>query len=307
MMWNKLKRLNWSRRAWRLIAGIPFAISSGFIFDFIASSIAPESEYQHVSVVVGILVSALYCLGVFIYAIVVNRWIQRTWKWLFAQRINAFDVRWLRWAATFTAGVCGFSIAFFGQFPWLLLPSIAALGIVLCLYFGHLLFFRLQCSLLELLATTTFFGLVDGLILSTPGALKLGLYFSPMVAAWVLYGTAAGLVQTRLLGPLSERKALLHIAAAWLGNASLALLCVGVAILFAASNPRLGMQSYTVWSTPLVIVGTLGFIVDLWSAVKIRQRAKSLLAPAVPALNSPAIDATSIDISALPFPVVPGS
>ena len=277
MLLTKLKSLSWSRRARLLIAGIPIALGVSI---YLSNSFDDFSltDPQFVGVAITILVALLYCWGVFIYAVVVNRWLQRSWRWLFAPRVQPFDLRWLRWLVTLAAILCGLSIGYFLFAPWLLFPTVAALGTILCVYFGHLLLFRLQCSLLVLLSATIFYGLIDGLILSTPGALKLGLYFSPMIAAWVLYGMVCGLVQARLLGLSSDKSVLLHIAAAWLGNASLAMLSVGTAILFAASNPRMGMSSYAIYGVPLAVIGAVAFIVDVCYSAKMRKRAKTILA-----------------------------
>jgi len=197
---------------------------------------------------------------------------------VFAGRFSRsnYDWRWLRALITLcafvTVGACCLR-----DYHWLILPGIGAVGAMLCLYFGHLLFFRLQCSLMELMALTMVFGLIDGLVLSTPGALKMGLYLSPAVAAWILHAAVSGIVTATLCGASGIRARLLFIGAAWLGGASLGLIGLSTAVIGMSHDERLGMSGYLPWAWPMAVAGLIGMVLNIRLGMKTRRCAKAIL------------------------------
>ena len=269
MAWFKLKWPQWSKLAWWMIAGlilVPIVdIALNGYFDESPSPVFP----------------VFYFCGVLIYAIVVNRAVQRLWGGIKAVwRDKTLDAGWLRWLITFIAITTGVIVANFRELSWLILPAVAVFGVATCLYFGHLLLFRLQCGLLELLAITTAFGLIDGLLLSTPGAMRLGLYLSPVVAAWILYGAVSGLVRARLLNENGPRARMAHMVVALFGSSALALFVLGIAIILSSRAPALSMGDYQAWGWPLAVIGFIGFFLDIGLNVKTQRRAKALSKPA---------------------------
>ncbi len=248
---------------------------------------------------VAVAVTALYAIIVYRVpqrfwngTFIVNRIPQRLWKWLKAT--------W--WDTRFDMGVFRIiiTILMFTLIPCLFTPQlisvglnfVALLGVALCIYFGHLLLLRLQCSLLELLAITTTFGLIDGLVLSTPGALKLGLFLSPTLAAWILYAAVSGIVTATLSGANGTGARLLHIFAAMLSVSAFALLGLGAAILIASESEKYGMSTYRIWAWPLIAAGVIGFGLNIRLGIKTKKHAQALLKPTPESvLNSPVLDA----------------
>ncbi|MEI6235043.1 MAG: hypothetical protein WCT04_18455 [Planctomycetota bacterium] len=188
------------------------------------------------------------------------------------------DSRLLRWLATLSAIETLAAMFLYNQATWLLLPSVAALGVFLSLYFSHLLLFRMQCSLVELFAITTTYGIFTGLVVSTPGAMKIGSYLSPMIAAWVLYSAVSGIANATLFGTTTIRARLLLMAAVLWGNAALPLIGLGALIFAWLFNPRFGMEIYRDYAWPLVIIGVLGLALNAAIFVKTRRIAKAMLA-----------------------------
>lgn len=282
-----LKKPRFSRLAWVLIAGM--FVLPALMFGFSEYIVSFLGDWAEPIVVTGLLI---YFWGVVLYALYVNRFFQWLWRGIAGGcRDIKFDMRWLRLTASVLV-IATAATLFIQQLYWLCLPAVAALGVALCIYFGHLLLLRLQCSLLELLAITTTFGLIDGLVLSTPGALKLGLFLSPTIAAWILYAAVSGIVAATLSGSTGTGARLLHIFAATLSVAAFAFLGLGVAILIAADSEKFGMSTYSVWAWPLIVAGVIGFGLNIRLGIKTKKRAKELLKPAPESvLNSPVLDA----------------
>src|SRR5579862_4333433 len=120
-------------------------------------------------------------------------------------------------------------------------------GGALCLYFGHILLFRLQCGLFELMAMTIVLGLFEGLMLSTPGLTRIALWLSPLVLAWILYGAVVGLSRARLLDVTGTLATVAHLFAAWLGIAWMALAGLGAAMLILGDGSNLVSAEMRRW------------------------------------------------------------
>jgi len=139
-------------------------------------------------------------------------------------------------------------------------------GALLTAYFAHLLFRRLQCSLLEWCLITAVLGNAEGLVLTTPGLEALsatGAALGLLVSGWVFYGAVLGLAQAKLLG---LRHALARLAAlilAWLRIASPALLAAGIVLIWGS---RWGVDSRWIssgmraWGAPLLAFGLVGLV-----------------------------------------------
>ena len=290
MVFFKSKGLKFSRLAWLLIAGLSLLpvilIAVGLLLVKLDCIPAPEVGTIYVTVL------AVYFVGTALYALVSNRVPQRLFRGALGTcRATKFDIRWLRLTITILILATAATL-FIHQLNWLCLSGVAAIGVLLSIYFGHLLLLRLQCSLLELLAITTTFGLIDGLVLSTPGALKLGLYLSPTIAAWILYAAVSGIVTATLSGANGTAARLLHIFAAMLSVSAFALLSLGAAILIASESEKYGMATYRICAWPLIAAGIFGFGLNIRLGIKTKKRAQALLKPTPESvLNSPVLDA----------------
>jgi hypothetical protein len=201
---------------------------------------------------------------------------------LIAKAAADFDRRWWRWIIT---GL------FLSVSPMLECPHATvkaagkyvavAAGLSMCLYFAHLLFRRIQCSLLELLVMMAFLGNAVGLILTMPGVLSAGknwlMLLLPMIGAWVFYGALKGLIQAEILGATSPLKRLFFLLAGWLNVATPALFCSGIFLHVLREERSFAGSGLDKWSLPLVALGVIGLIVRLWLGMKTMRAAKKLL------------------------------
>lgn len=211
-------------------------------------------------------------------------------------REKPLDIGWLRWVATaipFAAvGVFVYNHDYL-VYAWI---AAAAFGTVLCFYFGHILLFRLQCGLFELLAMTAVLGLFEGLMLSTPGVTRIALWLSPLVLAWILYGAVIGLSRARLLEASSTLACMLHMMAAWLGIAWMALAGLAIGIWSMSEHSNMVSPEMRSWCWPLLILGAAGLALDVALGVKAMRRAKVVLtASALARANDSALNGAAVD------------
>lgn len=173
-----------------------------------------------------------------------------------------FDLRWVIWTAVLLAGSCGLwaapNVTVQTVVTWTLVTS----ALLMALYFGHILFFRLQCSLLEFCVIIAALGNLEGMLLTTPGIFSVGrdwvMVLAPLGVAWLFYGAVIGLVQAELSGRRSAPARLFHIVAGWLSTGSLAMLGLGAILWFGRHETRLITKNLSVWGLPLLIAGAIG-------------------------------------------------
>ena len=231
---------------------------------------------------------------------------QRTWRailfyWLGGQDRQAvrewsaaakgFDSGWLRWPLNLCTLACAANFFAFVDyhevFQWTALIADAATGLLLCLYLGHILFRRLQFSLLEFVLMIAVMGNFEGLLFTTPaiffgwvGLASLAL----LVAAWILYGMVEGLVQARILGVTKPWQRVLILVAAWLTTIVPALIFSG-AFLSLGLNEGLKTiisRPMAQWGPWLLALGVLGLVIRVWLGRKVRRMAKEILASNAP-------------------------
>ncbi|MCY3021380.1 MAG: hypothetical protein NTW87_20390 [Planctomycetota bacterium] len=199
-----------------------------------------------------------------------------------ARASAGFDLRFARALLTLCVPLTVPNIAPFGPaLEWTAAIGTGAFAILLCAYFAWILFRRLQCSLLELIALVAFLGNVVGIALTTPNlsGLAPGAWaLTPLLAGWVFYGMVLGLTQARLLGVHSPLPRLLLLAANWYGLAAPALLLAGVLLHFGGSVQFFVSRAMAAWGVPLILLGVAGYVVAIWLGIKTRRAARTVLA-----------------------------
>lgn len=161
--------------------------------------------------------------------------------------------------------------------PWLV--TIGAL--TMAAYFGHILLFRLQCSLLEFCLIIAALGNLEGLLLTTPGIFSVGrewvMVLAPLGVAWLFYGAVIGLMQAELSGRRGTLSRLFHIVSGWLNTGALAMLSVGVFICSYRERTQLIPKNLGTWAIPLMVLGALGLVLRFWLGRAARRTAKELV------------------------------
>ena len=203
----------------------------------------------------------------------------------------SLDLRWLRWLITICVLLSAANISRSNDVA-LLIAAVAntAVGVLLCLYFGHLLLRRLQCSLLELLVIVAVLVNLEGLLLTSPGFMAFGWAWSSCLAAvaagWILYGAVNSLAAARILGVTGSAQRVGLLAAHWLGAAAPALILLGALLVFAEPHGVYGdSQAWramiaprmAAWGAPLLAAGVAGWLVCGWLDVKIGRAARAQL------------------------------
>jgi hypothetical protein len=197
-----------------------------------------------------------------------------------------FDFGWLRWLLTLCvlAGAANFFIDYNEALQWTALIVDAATGLLLCLYFGHILCRRLQFSLLEFIFMIAVLGNFEGMLFAIPGILQLWLPLTILalaVAAWIFYGMAIGLTQARILGVTSSGKRLLIFAAAWLTTIAPALILSGLILSFGrqcyGEAHKIISRPMAQWGPWLLALGVLGMIIRVWLGRKVARAALRLM------------------------------
>ena len=198
-----------------------------------------------------------------------------------------FDLAWARWGLTVCTLLFALNLEDFGP----LMQSVttkanAAIGTLMALYFAHLLFFRLQCSLLELCAIVAVLGNAQGLLLTTPGLTltgPFGLYLIPLLTAWVLYGAVKGLVQGKLLSVSTAHVRLLLLFANWFTLAAPALVLAGFVLCFGrdlgSTLQAVISRPMALWGIPILIFGVFGICGSIWLDRRTSRCARSILQP----------------------------
>jgi hypothetical protein len=165
---------------------------------------------------------------------------RRFWAWIsnaHCKSIGNLDLAWLRWPLTLCALLMAANIFYFQPVAqWIALVANCAFGTLLCLYFGHLLLRRLQCSLLEFMVIVTLLFNLEGLLLTSRGLLSMGPLWTSgtaaLAAGWVLYGAVSALISARLLRVSKSTHRLGLLVASWLGSAAPAIALMGLLLAF---------------------------------------------------------------------------
>lgn len=191
------------------------------------------------------------------------------------------DARWARWAVSFMALLVPAAILLITANDWAVLGVCVAFLAALIAYCSHLLFRRMQCSLLEWCAIILALGNLEGLLLTTPGMFAstflCGL-LAPLTAAWIFYGTLRGLAQAQLLGLAHPAARVALLCANWFTLAAPAMIVLAVGLHFGKSEV-IG-RSLAAWATPLIVVGSAGLALRIWLAAKTVQAARKILGKA---------------------------
>jgi hypothetical protein len=133
-----------------------------------------------------------------------------------------WDLRWLRYTlsaltlAALSVNAINLSdMPLPAYFPWVAWELNILFGVLLMMYGGHLLIYRLQCSLLDLVVIVAFAGNILGIFLTVPGLRSLILQLMPAALGWVLLGAAEGIVYARILDCRSQFRRVLLFLVAW--------------------------------------------------------------------------------------------
>ena len=188
------------------------------------------------------------------------------------------DWLWLRWLLTLFPFAAVAALIFKPELRDYFLPLGAAYGVAVSAYFAQILFLRLQCSLLDLMAFVAIFGAAWGLVFSTPGARYLGLWLAPVLAAWVLHGMVTGLARAQLLGKQRGRERLWQFFVALLGDAGPALIATGALMIFLEQkDASMLTRDLRFWSVPLPALGLVGLVLSVSEYRRASRAAKNIL------------------------------
>ncbi|GMV79949.1 MAG: hypothetical protein AMXMBFR7_11330 [Planctomycetota bacterium] len=193
-----------------------------------------------------------------------------------------FDIGMLRWAVSLALVFTAANL--FILTPWLQIVGSAANVAVaagLGMYFGHLLFRRLQCSLAEWLVIVIALGSAFGIMVATPGVgivWEVSIWLAPLIVAWIFYGAVLGLVHAELLGRTSMLARSTLIAAGWITTVSPACMALALAIHLGSNWPGFVGGRLLDWSVPLGLFGALGMIGGYALRRRVVRAAREILA-----------------------------
>ena len=201
----------------------------------------------------------------------ISRFWSAGWTRMVRRRREAqgFDLAWARWTITaLTLGLAPVVIAVPAGVVWPEALVTAALGALICAYFGHILVRRLQCSLLEGVVLVAMLGNAAGLIVTMPGmarALHVSLPFVVLMSAWGLYAAVVALAQARLMDVNGYVARCLFLALGWLASASPVMLALAAALWFGKDYEQgmLVSERMAGWVVPLLALGVLGLAARL--------------------------------------------
>ena len=199
---------------------------------------------------------------------------------------QGFDLKLLRFPVILTA-----LLAALLPFDFHSVVTIAAtiafplFALLVCVYFGHILMARLQCSLLEFGLLIVIFGNAAGIVLTSSGVAALGwnwtLTLALVLTAWILYGAVRGMTQARLLGVSAGPLRVLLMLAGWFTTAAPPMLFLGFALTlpayYDASFAHTIGRNLARWGIPLVAAGLLGIAIGIAIHWKVRRAARRIL------------------------------
>ena len=161
--------------------------------------------------------------------------------------------------------------------PW----AAMAAALLAVLYFGHILFFRIQCSLLEFLLIIAALGNLEGMLLTTPGIFSVGrdwvMVLAPLGVAWLFYGAVIGLVQAKLSGRVGTFARLFYIVAGWLSTGAPAMVGLGTALWMGRHETRVITRNLSAWAIPLLTAGVCGAFLRFWLSRTAKRTAKAIV------------------------------
>lgn len=160
--------------------------------------------------------------------------------------------------------------------------AITVYFVALTLYYAHLLFARLQCSLVELLALVVLLGSAEGLLFSTPGILyvpHLLIVIAAALPALVFAGAIEGLIEARVLDVTHPYKRLLIVLVDIFADAGPSVGLAGFLLWGSRFTPLrgLGGLDLTAWGLPMLIVGGVSTVAGFALGLKVRRVAHRLL------------------------------
>ncbi len=203
-----------------------------------------------------------------------------------ARAAQGFDLKLLRFPVMITALLS--ALLPFDFHPAVNIAAIVAfpiLGLLVCLYFGHILMRRLQCSLLEFGVLIVVFGNAAGLVLTSSGTIALSwnwlLTICLVLTAWIVYGAVRGMSQARLLGVGVGPGRIVMMLLGWLTTAAPAFLILGLFLLLPdyldRSFARVIGGGLTRWGLPVVIAGLFGVGAGIVLHLKTKRAARKIL------------------------------
>lgn len=213
---------------------------------------------------------------------ILRRWLARA-RTLRAEA-KGFDLAWARWALTvMILGPLSGVFAAYSNLLWLTEVVNGVFGLMLCLYFGHILVRRLQCSILEVLVLVALLGNLAGLVVTMPGMTRspeLAVPLLMLMMAWGLYAAVIALAQARLLDVNGYASRGLLLLIGWLASASPVLLG-GAGVLWYLQDAQHGMlvsEHMASLIVPLAAFGAFGLIARCVLGLKAVRAAKRILA-----------------------------
>jgi hypothetical protein len=156
----------------------------------------------------------------------------------------AWDVRWLRYTLSLlTVVVLVMNTSNLlnpsgpPELPWAACGLNILFGVLLITYSGHLLIWRLQCSLLDLVVIAAFTGNILGVFLTVPGLRAIVLPLLPAAIGWVLLGSVNGMVYARILNCRSQFLRVVLFLFAWLQYLDLPFALLSAFLFSLKDNP----------------------------------------------------------------------
>lgn len=192
------------------------------------------------------------------------------------------DSLWLRWPVVLMLMLFPFSLLALSLVSWPVLIVWPAFFAALIAYSAHLLFRRLQCSLLEWCLVIFVLGNLEALFLTTPGILSSAMLcglLSPVIAVGVFYGALRGLAQAQLMGITRPTPRILLLCANWYTLSAPAMVLLVAAYAFGPDEFQVIGQIMSNWIVPLLVFGVAGLVLRWVLAHKSNQCAKNILRP----------------------------
>jgi hypothetical protein len=206
---------------------------------------------------------------------------------------NTFDLRWLR--ILLTAMVPALALNLLSTGPVVsafIAAGNVAFGMLFCLYHAHILFRRLQCSVLELSVIVIVIGNALGLFLTTPGISVWDwttvACLSCCIVGCGLAGAVTGLTTARLLQETGTFRKLFHLAMGWMGHCALAFLLAGGLIVLAwfdgsGRSQAIVGKKMLAYGPVLLGAGVFSAILPLHLCIKAYRASKAILGQRLPA------------------------
>lgn len=211
-------------------------------------------------------------------------------------RASKLDLSLLRWTLTGAALALGGCAFLGGNDTWIVPYACIVFGLAMTAYYGHILIWRLQCSLLDLIVSTAFLGNAVGMLLVTLGA--VGAAWAawatlPLLTGWTAMGAVHGIIYARLIGTTSPLVRASLLLFAWLQYLAPPFLIIGCTLEILGRNSvmekSLGRQVMS-YSLPLLIAGAVLLVVVVFAHWKLSRKARQIVKAAQPqAVEEPSL------------------